>query len=477
MVFLRTALSDDESNMVEKMQAKLHRRKRFDDRLQAYFEGSVRISQLGLAVPPNLWVLETIANWPRVQVSEISNRQRMRSIMRPDQVVADAALMEGFQANNLASEASLNHTQTMVFGRGFVSVGTNEDDEEHPLISIESPREMTCLVNTRQRRMDAAMRTFRSEDGDLLGTLLLPNKTIQISLRAGGWRIDEVGDDNGIDEHDLGRVPVVMFLNRRKAGEWDGESEMTDVIPITDAAARALTNLQYALETHATPQKWALGVDQKDFVNEKGEPIPAWESYMHSVWSTKNDKAKFGNFTPSDLRNFHETVSLYGEMASSVSGLPLRYFGKNTANPAAEGAIRADEARMINNAENKMIDNGAAWSWVAALYERFRTGEWLPGNQITVEWYNAATPTKSEEADSIQKLNGGTPVYSREGSWDEMGWSEARKNRERQYFEKEESDPVFDRLNRRLSDVANRNVDAGEGSVTPSNVDAAAVVR
>ncbi|OZD75193.1 phage portal protein [Rhodococcus sp. 05-339-2] len=470
MVLLRTLLSDDERDMVEKMQAKMSRRKRLDDLLEAYHEGSVRISQLGLAIPPNLWVLETLVNWPRVQVSEISNRMRIRSIMRPDEVIADAALMEGFRANNLASEAPLNHTQTMVYGRGFVSVGTNEEDPEHPLILIESPRESSCLINTRQRRMDAYMRTFRADNGDALGTLILPNKTLQISLGVHGWQIDEVGDDTGIDEHELGRVPVVMFLNRRKAGQWDGESEMTDVIPITDAAARALTNLQFALETHATPQKWALGVDQKDFVNERGEPIPAWESYMHSVWSTKNDKAKFGNFTPSDLRNFHETVSLYGEMASSVTGLPLRYFGKNTANPAAEGAIRADEARMINNAENKMVDNGASWSWVASLYERFRTGEWLPGNQITVEWYNAATPTTAEQADAIQKLNGGTPVYSREGSWDEMGWSEPRKNREREYFEKQEADPVFDRLNRDLGNIPRRT------SVIPADDDAAATV-
>jgi hypothetical protein len=33
-------------------------------------------------------------------------------------------------------------------------------------------------------------------------------------------------------------------------------------------------------------------------------------------------------------------------------------------------------------------------------------------------------------------------VLSREGYWDELGWSEARKAKERAYFEAEALDPV-----------------------------------
>src|SRR5690606_4519490 len=78
-------------------------------------------------------------------------------------------------------------------------------------------------------------------------------------------------------------------------------------------------------------------------------------------------------------------------------------------------------------------------------YERFRTGKWLPaGEPIAVEWRDPATPTRAEEADAIQKLNGGTPVLSREGSWDEMGWDEPRKARERKYFADQQRDPELD---------------------------------
>jgi len=43
-------------------------------------------------------------------------------------------------------------------------------------------------------------------------------------------------------------------------------------------------------------------------------------------------------------------------------------------------------------------------------------------------------------------------ILSREGAWDELGWSEARKSRERGYFEREASaDPELN-LARALAD-------------------------
>ena len=43
-------------------------------------------------------------------------------------------------------------------------------------------------------------------------------------------------------------------------------------------------------------------------------------------------------------------------------------------------------------------------------------------------------------ADAIVKLTGGKPVLSVEGAWDEMGWSEARKETERSRIEAESLD-------------------------------------
>lgn len=451
MAVLRTGLTDDENDLLGRLNSKMHRMARRDRELDAYFEGAQRLTHLGIAVPEALRIFELVVNWPRMYINELVRRQKVKTIYRPGVETTDRVLQEAFEANNLASEVPVLIRETRIFGRGFVAVGTNADDREHPLITVESPRQMTAIVDPRTRRLRAALRQFRADNNERVATLFLPNRTVQLTAGRSGWVVDPVGGtDTGeldIDEHSLGRLPVVMLLNRRRQGKWDGVTEMADIIGVTDACARTLTNMQVGAETHALPPRYAFGVSKGDFVDKNGQPLPVWQAYFTSLFANaKNPKdIAIGQLPVSDLRNFHDTVKLYGELAASVTGLPMRYFGGNTANPAAEGAIRADESRIIGAAEESNADIGVGLGWALGLYERFRTGSWLPaGEPIAVEWRDPATPTRAEEADAIQKLNGGTPVLSREGSWDEMGWDEPRKAREREYFAQQQRDPEMD---------------------------------
>ena len=60
-------------------------------------------------------------------------------------------------------------------------------------------------------------------------------------------------------------------------------------------------------------------------------------------------------------------------------------------------------------------------------------------------WFDPSTPTESQRADSILKLKS-EGVLSREGAWDELGWDEARKDRERAYFAAEQRDPILEKI-------------------------------
>lgn len=435
-------LTDDEHHLMQRLYHGMGQLRAKDKRLDAYYEGAQRVDQLGIAIPPELRRFETVVNWCRVGVDEVERRQDVKAIYLPGQTAASKELQEGWAANNLDSEVPLHLKECLIFGRGFVTVGTNEDDDEHPLITVESPRQMSALVDQRTRRMLGALRDYKDWDGTRRRTLYLPDSTIWMTQGAGrGWEIEDR------DDHNLDRVPVVLFLNRRRLGSWTGTSEMADIMPLVDAAVRSLTNLQIAAETHSLPNKYALGVKAGDFVDAKTKkPLTTWETYFTAVWASENKDAKIGQLTASDLKNFHDTVNHYAHLVASVTGLPLRYLGQQSVNPAAEGAIRAEEARFVKNVERKMVASGDALGWVMALYERFRTGEWIDGNQIAVEWHDAGTPTGAQRADAITKMNGGTPILSRQGSWDELGWGEARKTREKAYFAEEARDPQLDDL-------------------------------
>jgi hypothetical protein len=437
------ALSDDESATLERLSRSLTIQSANDGLNRAYYKGQQRLRHMGLALPPEMQIFETVVNWPRSYVDALRARMRVRSLFLPGEERPSSALRETYDANNLDSESGLARLDRLVYGRSFVTVGTNEDDAEHPLISVESPQQMAAEVDPRRRRLTAAAKVYgRNEIGQATdATLYLPNETIWLVSDRGQWvEVDR-------DQHNLGRVPVVMMLNRRETGVFAGESEMTDIIPLTDAACRTLTNAGVAMETHAVPQKWALGVSKGDFVNADGNPIPAWESYFSAIWASANKDAKLGQFTASDMKNFETMVNLYAQQASGLTGLPMRYFGQNTANPPSADGIRADESRLIRSAELQCTDEGDQLGWVFALSERFRTGEWVDGARIKVDYFDPATPTISALADSVQKQVA-SGLLSKRGAWTELGWSEARIEQELQWIADEANDPALERIAR-----------------------------
>jgi hypothetical protein len=438
------ALSTEQSALVTKLNMQLDSLGRDDERLGKYYEGSQVLEHIGLAVPPELRKFETVINWSRVAVDSVEQRLRVKDFILPGKNVSSGKLRENWDANNLDSESALLHKDTLIYGRGFVCVGSNPDDKAHPLITVESPREVTAVVDPRTRRISSALRVYggtKEDPSPKYATLYEANSTVWLEKQQGSW----VETDR--DNHNLGRVPIVMFLNRRRTGDWLGVSEMKDVIPLVDSAARAITNLQIALETHAVPQKWVLGMSKGDFVDPEGNPIPAWQSYYSAIWANQNKDAKIGQFTASDLKNFHDTINHYGQMVSSVTGLPTRYLGQTSVNPAAEGAIRADESRLVLNAEGKASNWGDGWAWVQGIAERFSTGTWPLSNQIKTEWYDAGTPTFAQKADALTKLYAnGTGVIARGSVQDELGWSQAKKDRDRAYRDIEVQDPYLARI-------------------------------
>lgn len=436
------SLSGKELGILHHLETKLSEQNANDVLNDRYYEGKQRLEHIGLAVPPELRRFEMIPNWCRTVVDTVSNRQRMKTFYLPDEDKASVQLREGWDYNNLDSESKIMQKEKLILGRGFVSVGSNEEDPANPLIQIESPRELAVDVDPVFRRIRSAARFYRDE---IRPTYVRPNRVTLYRPDANVWcrRGDHGWEETDRDEHKLGRVSIVMFLNRRRLGRWTGVTEMADVIPFVNAGARALTDLQLAVETHAIPPRYALGVSKGDFVDKSGNPLPAWEAYFNSFMASANKDASIGQLTGTSLENFHNSVDHYAKQVAGLTGLPVRYFGQNTANPPTEGSIVADESRLIENVESKNTEDGDGWGWVMGLWLRFKTGEWVEGSRIKAEYYNPATPTQAQTADAVSKLySNGQGAISRETVWDEMGWSPGRKDRERKRIAAEQREAL-----------------------------------
>ena len=91
------------------------------------------------------------------------------------------------------------------------------------------------------------------------------------------------------------------------------------------------------------------------------------------------------------------------------------------------------EVRAVE-ADNEQV--GMTIGWAGALALRFSTDEWVEGNRVRTDWFDPATPTVSQREDALAKRRA-SGVLSIEGYWDELGWSEARKAKEREYMRQE----------------------------------------
>ena len=436
------ALTPDESTLLEKHHQQFIDQSSQDEVMSAYRDARQTIRQLGLAVPPQYRDFTFPLDWPAIYVESLEARQDVRALILPGEDRADPRLGEMYDANNLAADLTLFREDCYVYGRSFLSVGANEDDPSMPLVHVESPREMTALVDVRKRRMTSAARFYGTDEqgnGPTSATLYLPDVTVWVEKNPGTGRWAEVDRD----EHRLGRVPVVMRLSRRRSGSWVGVPLMRRVCDITDALSRTMANMQFASEAAAIPKIGAIGVSRGDFVDKDGKPLPQWAAYYNAIWATENKDAKFWQSTATDLKNFETQVTIYGKLASSVTYLPSRYFGLTTTNPPSADAIRAEEAAFVKFVERQNVHEGTVLGWAGALWWRFATGGWIDGSRIGVEYHDPSTPTIAQREDALMKRHA-EGVISREGYWDELGWSEQRKAKEREYLAAEtDSDPAI----------------------------------
>lgn len=433
------ALTPSEIELIEELKRQHDARDYADEMMLRYFQLKQRVEHLGMAIPPQMRRFLVVANWPRVVVRTITGRQKVRSMILPGEETIDPTLRAIWDANNLSAHTKMYRKDKLIYGRAFMSVGANERSAERPIVRVESPREMEALVDVRTETMTCAARFYDYPEGQIgprRVTLYMPDYTVWVAKGADG-RWAEVDRD----DHGLGVVPIIMGLNERMSGGFAGESELTDVIGLTDSVARSLTNLQFAQEAHGVPGKWATGVAQGDFVDEDGKPVPQFEAYYDAMNLLANKDARWGQFSAADLKNFETALNIYGKQAAVSYGFPARYFGITTSNPPAEGAIRADENDLVNYVEDKNEAEGMELGWMGALAYRFSTGREIEGNRVRVDYFDPGTPTFAQRADALTKMRSVGGI-SREGMWDELGWSEARKAKEREYLEAEALDPL-----------------------------------
>ncbi|WP_331731717.1 phage portal protein (plasmid) [Streptomyces sp. NBC_01005] len=464
-------LSDGELALINVLRADMMRDRSALLLRDAYFNGEQLIRDLGISIPPQLKSLHTVIGWPRVGVESLEERLDLEAFRWADG--ADSAdLAEIVEANDLLDESSLAHTDALIFGREYLAVGSGDCGEDcPPLISVESPLDMTLMWDARLRMGTAALRECAAnsyvESGpeERMLVLYTPDQTVTcLPSVSGGWEIVDR------DEHKLGVLPVVRMANRQRTADRIGKSEITpEVMSITDAACRRLMGMEVAAEFFGAPQRYILGASESAFQDADGTAKSAWETYIGRVLALERDEdgavPTVGQFAAHDPTGMTKIIDLYARIMSSQFGLPPHMLGYTTDNPASADAIRSTEAKLVKRSERRIRRFGSAWQQAMRLALWVRDGE-PPDKARRIEtvWRNPATPTVAAQADATVKLvQAGILPADSDVALEMAGLSENQRQRVRTDRLRSRGTSILDRLAEIAPDDTAPSVEAADG--------------
>lgn len=425
-------LSDDDRSMLTMLENKVGTYKNINRLLKAYYEGERWLNKIGFSIPPKMRDFQTVIGWPAIVVDVIEERLKWKGWYDLDAVrkttspvtgapSSDNALINSaisrsenqqffddlYVDNNLESEAPMVHLDSLIFGMGFVAIGSRdpEDLEKTPLITTEATELTTGVYDPQKRRLVAGV-AFRSDDvGNIVrATLYKLDETIYLRrLSVGGYWIVE-----DKDVHNLNRVPLVPFINRPMGSRRNGRSEITRPIRgYTDIGIRTLLGMETNREFFSAPQRWVLGATEDDFKDENGNKIPGWQAVLGRIWGIpRNDDGELpevGQWDPAPSRPYLEQIQGLAQLVAADGAVPQTYLGFMSDNPASADSIRALESRLIKRSERRITSFGRSWGEVGLI-------AWMMQNRsrnvpkIDTDWGNPATPTMQADADWAVKL-------------------------------------------------------------------------
>lgn len=397
-------LSDVEQNTAKRLFNKLQAFQSANARQDAYYEGSQRVRDLGISIPPHLRTIETVVGWPGMAVDVLEERLDHDGWSTPGVSGDPLGISQIVDDNRLDVEFNAGHLDALIYGISFGVAAGGGRGEPDPLVTVESPTRMTATWDRRRRAVSEAMLVSTNSAGTVDGaTLWLPEVVLELRKSDDRWTLEDRRRNR------LGRPPVVRLANRTRAGDTTGRSEITRAVrALTNNAVRTVLGMEIAREFFSSPQRWIMGADETSFQDADGNAKTAWETYLGRVLALSADehgnRPEVGTFPASSPSPYGEQLRVLAQMVAAETALPVKYLGLvHDSNPASADAALIDESRLNKRTERRQRSFGAAEGELLRMALHIRDGA-DPGVTPRPIWRPAATPTLAAAADATMKL-------------------------------------------------------------------------
>lgn len=392
-------------------------------RLDTYYRGRQPLAFLDpdVRVAAGDRLFNVAANWPRLIVDTLDARLDVEGFRAPSRPQLEPVLWDMFQRNGMDEASQQAHTDALIFGRTYVSVWADENGR--PRIVVESPLQTITERDPATGTTTAALKRWRDVDNYAHALLFTPSQvttyrsrspypdSATLDLGRGAYEVVDVVDNP------LGVVPVVPIVNRARPTLPNGESELTDVLPLADAINKMLTDMIVSAEFAAMPRRWVTGFGGPgNYGRLNAQQITEIEDALRNrmeslrksaLWVAGEPDVRFGQFPEVALDNFVGAINLLVKQVAALGGLPPHYASMAAeANPASADAIRSAEAALVNRARRRQRVWGGAWEDVMRLALHVRDGVAPVGlDDLETVWRSPEIVSIAQAADAAVKLH------------------------------------------------------------------------
>lgn len=452
------SLTEDEKQLVAHLQSRASSARSQMETSRAYYQASQNLKNLEVAIPRELAEkLRTLVGWAQTAVDPYVDRLHVEGFRLPGETSADEALGRVWALNGLDAEESLAYTDALSMRQAWWLVGTNPDDAETPLVTVESPLNVAAQWDLSGRRVRSLLQTYTQDDQDR-AALMLPDRTIHIAMDdKGDWYVVDV------DKHNFGYVSAVRMANRPSTDNRDGFAEIGPAhMSLIDSACRRLMGLEASSELYSVPRLLILGAAAEDFTNANGQARKAWDAYISKINVLERDDSgeapTVQQLAVYDPSVFTKVVEMYAaQFAGLVNALPQDLGLYTQGNPPSVESIDAMESRRNRHARTMQQTFGVAHVQVQQMALRFIHNGALPDRyrRIEVDWTPPELVNFTAAADAVSKLTSGdSPVLPARSDvvLKRLGFSAV----ERAQIEKDRGEQVPADIAKALTDAASK---------------------
>ena len=372
---------------------------------ERYYLGHVRVKDLGIAMPKSLAnKIDPRIDWPKKAVHALADRSVFDGFVTDDDQTT-SELRDICAANSLESLYRKNLICELKHCCGFWTVTGGEG---MPVISAYPATAACALWDDSLKAISSGLVVAESKAVKGTGTrkptvieVYTDKYLIVLRCSDGMWTAEHL-------EHGMGRPLMEPMPYGATLERPFGSSRISRaVMSITDDAIRQRARMEVAAESSTLPQMWLLGTNKR-MTNPENKYDASMGAINEVTKDPDGDSPTIWQSAQLQMAPLSEYFRSLACQMSSVTNVPVSFFGVSNDNPSSSDAIAAALEPLVIDAKNLNRDNGnalrnVAYMSLAVLHGTDYETERGAGHNINPKWMSPAYPSVVSQSDAILK--------------------------------------------------------------------------